>query len=240
MPPEAFDIWGGWLHARTAQAWEAAKYKGSCGGPLLLAESKPREMPYYLCRTEEGGLVICTSWPRAKAAVHGKRGSWTKRYETREDVERALAEAAPAGTGLPSDSEEASERSRVYVDGSAILDEWSACAVFFGPGDARNAVRELPPPHTSPRAEMAAVLLCLERGDVVNADVMSDSSFVCQAFERGWPSTFAHGDLIDRIRPMATSRNLRVLKVPGHAGVPGNEFVDGMLREVRERRRMMT
>ena len=188
-------------------------------------------MPYYLCKSEENGLTVCTTWPKAKAYVHAKKGSWAKRYETREDVQDALSRASAAIT-LPQVS---TSRTQIFVDGSAILNEWSACGVFFSDQDARNEVRILSPPHTSPRAELAAVLLCMEKG-AVSCDVMSDSSFVCQAFERGWPVEFAHQDIMMQIRAMWPSRNLRILKVPGHAGVLGNEAVDAMLRVARESR----
>ena len=185
-------------------------------------------MPYYLCKSN-GEFCICTSWPKAKAMVHGQKGAWTKRYETREEAEteRSMANAAK-------DAVCTEQRPKIYVDGSAILDSWSACAVFFDEGDARNSVKILPPPHTAPRAELAAILLCLERG-AVNSDVMSDSAFVCMAFDRGWPSGFAHQDLMAPIRTLASSRNIAVIKVPGHAGIPGNEAVDGMLRIAREK-----
>jgi len=188
-------------------------------------------MPYYLCKNE-AGLTVCTTWSKAKACVHGKKGSWAKRYETKEDVQEALSHASKAMT-LPLQVQ--APRVQIYVDGSAILNEWSACAVYFSDHDPKNAVKILPPPHTSPRAELAAVLLCLEKG-AVSCDVMSDSSFVCQAFERGWPSEFAHQDVMSHIRALWPTRNLRVLKVAGHAGILGNEAVDAMLRVVREGR----
>jgi ribonuclease HI len=185
-------------------------------------------MPYYLCKSENA-LTVCTSWSQAKACVHGKKGSWAKRYETKGDVQEAYSRASRSFEDV------STSRTQVFVDGSAILNEWSACAVFFSDSDARNEVKLLPPPHTSPRAELAALLLALEKG-AVSCDVMSDSSFVCHAFERGWPEDFAHQDLIVQIRAMWPSRDLRVLKVAGHAGVLGNEIVDGMLRVVREAR----
>jgi ribonuclease HI len=118
------------------------------------------------------------------------------------------------------------------VDGSAIFGIWSACAVFFADGEVRNEVRLLAQPHTAPRAELAAVLLCLEKG-AVSCDVFSDSAFVCQAFERGWPLDFAHQDLMRSIRAVWPTRNLRVCKVAGHSGEPGNEAADAMLAEAR-------
>jgi ribonuclease HI len=188
-------------------------------------------MPYYLCKNE-AGLTVCTSWAKAKECVHGKNGSWAKRYETKDQAQEAFLRSEAMSSSL---SHPRAPRAQVYVDGSAIHNEWSACAVFFSEVDARNEVRLLPPPHTSPRAELAAVLLCLEKG-AVSCDIMSDSSFVCQAFERGWPHEFAHQDLMSEIRAMWPTRNVRVLKVAGHAGIAGNEAVDAMLRVAREER----
>ena len=185
-------------------------------------------MPYYLCKNE-AGLSIETSWPRAKAKVHKQAASWVKRYEHKMEAHEALAHLSEhtAVMEVPH-----ATRPRVYVDGSAIFGVWSACAVFFAEADVRNEVRLLVPPHTSPRAELAAVLLCLDKG-AVNCDIFSDSAFVCQAFERGWPAAFAHQDLMQSIRAVWPTRNLRIFKVAGHSGEPGNEAVDAMLASVR-------
>jgi ribonuclease HI len=187
-------------------------------------------MPYYVCSTGplETDLSIVTSWPRAKTLTSGKSGGWSRRVETRAHAEAAL-EALRGRRGRKVSP------GHVYVDGSAVLGEWSACAVFFGEGDARNAVRELPPPHTAPRAELQAVLLALERGaeDVV---LWTDSAYVCQAFELGWTSR-AHPELAARVRELSEQRNVVVRKVAGHAGIPGNEAVDAMLYERRRERK---
>jgi ribonuclease HI len=185
-------------------------------------------MPYYLCKNE-AGLSIETSWPRAKAKVHKQAASWVKRYERKAAAQEALSSLSAHVQVL---QQPCATRPRVYVDGSAIFGTWSACAVFFAEGDVRNEVQLLAPPHTAPRAELAAVLLCLEKG-AVSCDVFSDSAFVCQAFERGWPLDFAHQDLMRSIRAVWPTRNLRVCKVAGHSGEPGNEAVDAMLAAAR-------
>lgn len=188
-------------------------------------------MPYYLCKNETGASIE-TSWPKAKAKVHGHAAAWAKRYETKAAAHEALMRLSVDMEVIQAPD---SMRPRVYVDGSAILSAWSACAVFFADDDPRNKVKLLPPPHTSPRAELAAILLALETG-VVNCDIFSDSAFVCQAFERGWPSEFAHQDLMQSIRAVWPTRNLRICKVAGHSGEPGNEAVDAMLAAARSRR----
>ena len=185
-------------------------------------------MPYYLCSTGAGAedAEVCTSWVRAGERSQGVKGGWAQRYETRAQADAALEALrslrARAGASWLQD---------VYIDGSAVLGRWSACAVFFGEGDPRNAVQDLPPPHTAPRAELAAVLLALQRG-ADDARLWSDSAYVCQAFERGWASA-AHPDLTARLKELCASRRVFLRKVAGHSGVPGNMAVDAMLAERR-------
>lgn len=187
-------------------------------------------MPYYVCSTgaAQGDLQIVTTWPRAKAATSGVSGGWARRLETREQAEVALEALRRRRTW-----ERGAASSEVYVDGSAVPGAWSACAVFFGQGDERNLTRELSPPHTAPRAELEAVLLALERG-ADDAILWTDSAYVCQAFELGWTSR-AHPELVARVRELCKRRSVVVRKVPGHAGVPGNEAVDAMLTACRRR-----
>jgi len=177
-------------------------------------------MPYYLCCSGTD-LELCTSWSAAKRAGQGRPGSWTKRYETRAAAEAALAAARGRRGG-----ERGAGCAELFVDGSALLGRWSAAAVWFGPDDARNALQELPPPHTAPRAELAALLLALRSG-VRGACVRSNSAFVCQAYEQGWPETMAHQDLMREVALRCGAQAVSVRKVAG------NDAVDAMLREAR-------
>ena len=156
----------------------------------------------------------------------GKSGSWVKKYSKRSDLEQALSTTrhVESATLL-------AEGPRAYVDGSCILGQWSACAVFFSAGDERNEVQVLSSPHTAPRAELAAILLCLSKG-FQKGQILSDSTFACRAFARGWPVEYLHQDLISQIRAKWTSE-LSVVKVKAHSGEAGNEVVDAMLRDKR-------
>jgi ribonuclease HI len=185
-------------------------------------------MPYYLCSTGPSAqeAELCTSWGKAKERSQGVRGGWAKRFDAKPEADAALLRLR----SLRADAE-AEELQDVYVDGSAVLGRWSACAVFFGEGDPRNEVRELGPPHTAPRAELEAVLLALERG-ADGARLWSDSAFVCQAFETDWTSA-AHAALARRVRELCAARRIFVRKVAGHSGDPGNTAVDAMLAERR-------
>lgn len=168
-------------------------------------------MPYYVCCRGPGyEAVVLTSWAKAREATQKCKGAWTKRYESRA--------AAAAGLGELLQAQQAQARScaaDVHVGGFAALGRWSACSVFFGEADARNAARDLPAPHTAPRAELAAVLLALERG-ARDARLCCASAFVCQAFEQGWPATFAHQDLMRPIRELCEERRVSVHKVAVH------------------------
>ena len=183
-------------------------------------------MGYYLVVKTHEPAEIHTSWASAKAATQGVKGAWCKSYDTREAAAAALASLA--SSKLSEDTKSVA----VYVDGSALLGRWSGCAVWFGDHDPRNLAKDLPPPHTSPRAELQAVVLALDLG-VRDAIIYSDNAFVVQAYQRGWPATFAHADLMAELRSRATEANVRVSKVAGHSGILGNEAADALVGAIR-------
>jgi ribonuclease HI len=165
-------------------------------------------MPYYVCSSGPASedVVLCTSWARAKLASQGKAGGWARRYDARDLAEAELERVkelrrAGAATWL----------SDVRLESSAVLGQHSRCAVSFGEGDPRNAELELPPPHTLPRAALAALLLALERG-ADDARLWSDSAYVCQLFEAGFPTSAEHQDLVARARELCCARRIVVCK----------------------------
>lgn len=184
-------------------------------------------MGYYLVVRADEPARLHTTWAAAKAASQGVKGAWCKSYAT-----LGAAEAALAALAGPEEPLEPPAGSAVYVDGSALYGRWSGCAAWFGEGDPRNTARSLPPPHTSPRAELQAVLLALDLGarDVV---IYSDNAFVVQAFRRGWPATFAHSDLMGELRARCEAAHVTIAKVAGHAGVPGNVAADRLVATLR-------
>ena len=183
-------------------------------------------MAYYVV-TQGASAAVFTSWAAAKAAVHGVSGASCRRCGTREEA--AAAAAAAVQRSVDARSCEGGGRD-VFVDGAARLGVCSSAAAFFGAGDARNAaLRCEEGPHTAPRAELQAVLLALRRG-ARRCVVWSDSAFVVEAVAHGFPSTWAHQDLLVELARVLPEAEVRVLKVAGHSGVAGNEAAHCMAR----------
>lgn len=81
-------------------------------------------------------------------------------------------------------------------------------------------------------AELTAVLRgaeCIPR-DATTAAVMTDSKYAIGVLTKGWKAK-VNQELISRTRQVLAGRSLRLLYVPGHAGVPMNERADELARE---------
>ena len=182
-------------------------------------------MGYYVVSIGGAAPRVVTSWSAAKEATFRVPHSWCKRYATKGDADSAAAGVASA----PSDPEPGSQDD-VFVDGAARLGERSSAAVFFGPGDPRNAAAPCAGPHTAPRAELEAVLLALRRG-ARDCTLWSDSSFAVAAVAEGFPEAWAHQDLLRALKVQLRDAGVRVRKVKGHSGVAGNDSAHRLARE---------
>jgi ribonuclease HI len=81
-------------------------------------------------------------------------------------------------------------------------------------------------------AELTAVLRgaeCVPR-DAESADVVTDSKYAIGVLTKGWKAK-VNQELIARIRQVLSGRVIRLVYVPGHAGVPMNERADELARE---------
>lgn len=81
-------------------------------------------------------------------------------------------------------------------------------------------------------AELAAVLLGVESipRDAESVAIHTDSKYAIGVLTLGWKPK-ANTELVHRTRAALAGRNVRLVYVPGHAGVPMNERADELARE---------
>lgn len=88
-------------------------------------------------------------------------------------------------------------------------------------------------------AELTAILRALEllkRSDMP-VRIYTDSQYAQGLFVKGWKAR-ANQELVEKVRKMLRAfRDLKIIYVPGHAGVPGNERADQLAREAIEKGR---
>lgn len=168
---------------------------------------------WYLCSNEDG-LHSCETWLEAKGLTHGHANSWVRRFKTKAELLAARRETLV--TCVVSRSEAPPEDAVACFEGAVSSDQTrSAAAVYFSPDDPRNEVLLFPPsegPHSVPRAELQGLLLCLRKGASEGA-LLCPSAFVCKAFARGWPASYAHQDLLEEVRSRWPPA-LRIVKAP--------------------------
>lgn len=99
---------------------------------------------------------------------------------------------------------------------------------------------------TNQRMELMAVLKALEAlpSDFDDFLIYSDSAYVvngCTDFIHSWAANgwktskggqVANLDIWQRIYPLLSSRKARLVKVKGHSGDAGNEYVDSLASQV--------
>ena len=177
-------------------------------------------MVYYLVYVKGTPTApIYSSWDQARRASSGVKGSWCKRFETRQDASRTLA-ATCTQQQERQEQQEHQEQQRqkpvpipdgaltqsVFADGRAVLGMRSACAVVFMQTGRVVVEAQDEGPHTAPRAELQALLLALKDDDVRDAILYTPSSFAAEAFERGFPVAWSHQDLMSRIACLCAER----------------------------------
>lgn len=169
-------------------------------------------MVYYLVYVKGTPTApIYSSWDQARRASSGVKGSWCKRFETRQDASRTLAatctqEQHPPTASKPVPIPDGALTQSVFADGRAVLGKRSACAVVFMQTGRVVVEAQDEGPHTAPRAELQALLLALKDDDVRDAILYTPSSFAAEAFERGFPVAWSHQDLMSRIACLCAER----------------------------------
>ncbi|MDW8280716.1 MAG: ribonuclease H [Myxococcales bacterium] len=154
--------------------------------------------------------------------------------EARNRTGRMLGRSRGGQSALPLPSSvEGVDAVHVYADG--------ACAGNPGPmgigvvllnGGERKEVSEYLGVGTNNIAELTAIQRALELSPRDRTVVLhSDSAYVLGLLGQGWKAK-ANQELVARLRQMAAGfRDLRLVKVAGHAGVKENERCDKLARE---------
>ena len=121
-----------------------------------------------------------------------------------------------------------------YTDGACSGNPGPAGSgmVVIAPGGKVHEGFEYLGSATNNVAELTAILRGVESipRDAVSAAVMTDSKYAIGVLTKGWKAK-VNQELILRTRQALAGRTIRVVYVPGHAGIPMNERADELARE---------
>ena len=142
--------------------------------------------------------------------------------------------ATKAGASSAASKEAATAEWVAYTDGACSGNPGPAGSgmVVIAPGGKIHEGFEFLGHGTNNIAELTAVLRgaeCIPK-DAQTAAVMTDSKYAIGVLTKGWKAK-VNQELIAHARQVLAGRNLRVVYVPGHSGVPLNERADELARE---------
>ncbi|XP_057324242.1 ribonuclease H1-like [Microplitis mediator] len=141
-------------------------------------------------------------------------------------------------------------RIQIYTDGSCFGNGTTKPAaglgVYFGPNHPKNLSLPCVNRNTNNGAELEAILQAIEiiiELNLIKIDIHTDSEFLCNSLNlwyddwegRNWltstgkPVTYKN-EMI-HIKQLMKTRDIRILHVPSHQGVFGNEQADQLARE---------
>ena len=146
----------------------------------------------------------------------------------------AEASPAPRAKATKTAAPTVSAQWIAYTDGACSGNPGPAGSgmVVIAPGGRMHEGFEYLGLATNNVAELTAVLRgaeCIPR-DAESAAIMTDSKYAIGVLTKGWKAK-VNQELIVRARKVLEGRNVRVLYVPGHSGVPMNERADELARE---------
>jgi ribonuclease HI len=160
--------------------------------------------------------------PKKEAAARsGERGGARPRAMPRKSEARDHHRAVEAGTVL------------AYADGACSGNPGPAgLGVLVEDGEGRRELSEYLGTGTNNVAELTAILRVAElfAGDPRPIEIRTDSQYSIGVLSKGWKAK-ANIELVARVKQaLARVPAVRLVYVPGHAGVPGNERADELAR----------
>ncbi|MGM0577577.1 MAG: ribonuclease HI [Myxococcota bacterium] len=168
-------------------------------------DAKPEELEAVQARSGRGD-------ERSGGRKAGKKGLASQARRARPETEAVQLWTDGACTGNPGPA------------GLGVVKRYRGeveeCSEYLGRG-------------TNNIAELTAILRALEMVDdhALPVDVMTDSSYCVGLLTKGWRAK-KNQALVAALRSAAERfEDLRIVKVPGHAGVPDNERADELARE---------
>jgi ribonuclease HI len=219
-------------------AWTRMQWKGQTvfvrvddhGKPVLdgsgRAEMKYREDDVRVYRPSASNLGRAQGDPAGSSRAASARSQATAAAAHRGE-NRSAAEVQPGPT----------ERIDVWTDGacSGNPGPMGIGVVVLADGQRREHGEYLGV-GTNNIAELVAIERGVEMAAENGADrgrpihVYSDSGYAIGVLSKGWKAK-ANQELVARVRRALAGRPVRMVKVPGHAGVPENERCDELARD---------
>jgi ribonuclease HI len=145
------------------------------------------------------------------------------------------AAAKPAASGVPHGTDARASRAWIaYTDGACSGNPGPAgCGVVLVSPDGK--VREgfdFIGEATNNVAELTAIQRAVEWAPAEPPAIVvhTDSQYSIGILQKGWKAK-ANQDLVARVRAVLATRDVRLVYVPGHSGVPLNERADELARE---------
>lgn len=216
--------------------WIAARFRNDSVLVRCDASGKPQ--------ADEGGFVDFAYKPGGR--TYRSRLDRFAFPDGARPIEAPDGGRAPGSTSQPAQrGGKAAPASGGMRQGDHILQVWTdgACTGNPGPAGAGALIRESGQvvheiseylgEGTNNIAELMAILLGLQAVDDRERpiDLMTDSSYCIGLLTKNWKAK-ANQELIAQVRgEVAKFKDLRFVKVPGHAGVPDNERADELARE---------
>jgi ribonuclease HI len=150
---------------------------------------------------------------------------------------RQRGEATARAAEAPQPSTAAPGTVTVYTDGACSSNPGPAgLGVVVDDGHERIELSEYLGEGTNNIAELTAVLRALEQLDETQpALIHTDSQYAIGVLQKGWKAK-ANAELVAAVRAeLACRPNAKLVYVPGHAGVAGNEQADRLARQAIKR-----